>query len=73
MERTFQESTWNPPKVNDKSILKIINCQPDIQLGQFTEEELNVVLTKIKRRKAAGLNEIPSEVWKTRKFENVLL
>ena len=36
-------------------------------------EELDTVLTKIKNRKAAGLEKIPLEVWKTRKFDNILL
>ena len=36
-------------------------------------EELNIVLRKINNRKAAGLDEIPPEVWKTRKFNNILL
>ena len=27
----------------------------------------------MKNRKAAGLNEIPPEVWKTRKFDDILL
>ena len=31
------------------------------------------VLRKIKNRKAAGLDEIPPEVWKTRQFHDVLL
>ena len=30
-------------------------------VGQFTQEELNVVITKIKSMKAAGLDEIPPE------------
>ena len=46
-----------------------INNQLDIELGQFTQE-LNLVLRKIKNRKAAGLDEIPPEVWKTRKFDD---
>ena len=33
----------------------------DIKLGLFTQE-LNMVLRKIKNRKAAGLNKIPPEV-----------
>ena len=45
----------------------------DIKVGQFMQEELNSVLKKIKNRKAAGLNEIPLEVWKTRKFDDILL
>ena len=41
-----------------------------IKLEQFTQEE---VLTKINNRKAAGLDEIPPVVWKTRKFDDILL
>ena len=37
------------------------------------QEELNSVLRKIKNRKAAGLDEIAPEVWKTREFNNILL
>ena len=37
------------------------------------QEELNVVSTKIKNRKAACLDEILPEVWKTRKFDSILL
>ena len=40
-------------------------------MRQFRQEELDVVLTK--NRKAADLNEIPPEVWKTRKFDDILL
>ena len=54
----FQNLLGNSPKVTDKSITEIINSRLDIQLGQFTQE-LNVVLTKPKRRKTAGLDEIP--------------
>ena len=44
-----------------------------IKLGPFTIEELYSVLRKIKNRKAAGLDEIPPEVWKTRQFDDILL
>ena len=37
------------------------------------QEELDSVLRKIKNRKAAGLDEIPQEVCKTRQFDNILL
>ncbi len=40
----------------------------DIKLGPFDS-----VLRKIKNRKAAGLDEIPPEVWKTRQFDDILL
>ena len=45
----------------------------DIKLGLFTQEELDSVLRKIKTRKAAGLDEVPPEVWKTRQFDDILL
>ena len=51
----------------------IISKQLDIKLGLFTQEELNSVLRKLKNRKAAGLDEIPPKVWKTRQFDDILL
>ena len=62
----------NPPKITNKPIMKIINKQLDIKLEQFPQE-LYVILTKIKNRKAAGLDEMSPEVWKTRKFNDLLL
>ena len=66
VERTVQ-------KVFDKPISRIIDNQLDIKLRQITQEELDVVLTKFRSRKAAGLDEIPPEIWKTRKFDDLLL
>ena len=60
------------PKVTDQPIMKIIDNQLDIKLRQFAQEELDVVLKKIKNRKVARLNEISPEVWKTRKFKDIL-
>ena len=37
------------------------------------QEELDLVLRKIKNRKAEGLDEISPEVWKTREFDDILL
>ena len=54
-------------------IMRIISKQLDIKLGQFMQEELDAVQRKIKNRKAAGLNEILSEVWKIRQFDGILL
>ena len=36
-------------------------------------EELDSILMKIQDRKAAGLDEIPPEVWKTRELDDILL
>ena len=40
-EEHFKNLLWNFPEVTNKPIAKIINCQLDIKLRQFTEEELN--------------------------------
>ena len=49
----FKTLLGKSPKVT-----KIINNQLEIKLEQFTQEEFDAVLTKIKNRKAAGLDEI---------------
>ena len=72
-EQHFENLLGNPPKVTHEPITRIISKQLDIKLGLFTQEELDLVLRKIKNRKAAGLNEIPPEVWKTRQFDDILL
>ena len=71
METTFENLLGNPPKVTHKPISRIISKQLDIKLGQFTQE-LDSVQRKIKNRKAAGLDEILPEVWKTREFDDKL-
>ena len=45
----------------------------DIKLGPLTQEEFDSVLRKIKNRKAAGIDEIPPEIWKARQFDDILL
>ena len=69
----FENLLGKPPKVTHESITKIISNQLGIKLIQFTQKELDSVLRKIKNRKAAGLDKIPPEVWKTRKFDDILL
>ena len=69
----FENLLGNPPKITHEPITRIISKQLDIKLGQFTREELDSVLRKIKNRKAAGLDEIPPEVWKTKQFDDILL
>ena len=51
--------------------MNLISNPLDIKLGQF-RQELDVVLRRIKNRKARGFDEIPPEVWKTRKFDDIL-
>ena len=45
----------------------------DIKLGPFSQKEPDSVLRKINNRKAAGLDEIPPEEWKTGQFDDILL
>ena len=71
-KQDFENLLENPPKVMNEPITRIISKQLDIKLGPFTKERLNLVLRKIKNRKAAGLDEIPPEVWKTRQFDDIL-
>ena len=68
----FVNLLGNPPRVTHEPITRIITKKSDITLGQFTQE-LDSVLRKIKNREAAGLDEIPPEVWKTRQFDHILL
>ena len=58
----FENLLGKHPKVADEPATKIICNQLDIKLGQFTQEQLDVILRKIKNRKIAGLDEIPPEV-----------
>ena len=72
-KQQFKNLLGSPPKITDEPITRIISKQLDIKLGPFTKEELDSVLKKTKNRKAAGLDEIPPEVWKTRLFDDILL
>ena len=69
----FENILGKPPKVTHKSITRIISKQLDIKQGLFAQEELDSVLKKIKNKKAAGLDEISPEVWKTTQFDDILL
>ena len=61
LKEHFKKLIGKSPKVTEEPLMKIINNQLDIKLGQFIQEEL-VVLSKIKNRKTAGLDEIPLQV-----------
>ena len=63
----------SPLKVMHEPNTRIISKQLDIKLGPFTQGKLDSVLRKIKDKKAAGLDDIPPEVWKTRQFDDILL
>ena len=69
----FENLLGNPLKITHEPITRIISKKLDIKLGPFTQEELDSFLRKIKNSKAAGLDEIPPEVWKTRQYDDILL
>ena len=69
----WAEGRAPPSEIIDKPIKNIISSQLDIKLGQIMEEELDAVLIKTKSRKAAALDKISPEVWKTKKFDDILL
>ena len=50
-----------------------MNCQVVIRLGEFAKEVFDMVWKKFKSRKVNKHDTITSEVWKTRKFDNLLL
>ena len=68
----FENLLGDPPKVTHEPFTRIISKQMEIKLRPFTQGEPDLVLRKIKNRKAAGLDEIPPEVWKTRQFDDIL-
>ena len=69
----FENLPGNPPKFLHEPFTRVIIQQLDIKLGPFTQEELDPVHRKNKNRITAGLDEVPPEVWKTRKFDDILL
>ena len=44
-----------------------------LELGNFLDAEINEVIKKTKNKKAAGLDNIPREVWKTQVFNDILI
>ena len=72
-KKHFENLLGNPSKVTNEPITRIISKQLDVRLGPFNKEILDSVLRKIKNRKAAGLDEIPSKVWKNIQFDDILL
>ena len=61
------------PIVSDSTIEKFIEYELEIKTRPFNELELDLVLKKVKNKKAAVLDGTPPEVWKTGKFNEHLL
>ena len=68
-QRIYSETLRKLQWTNHENLSKTV----DIKLGPFTQEELDLILRKIKNRKVAGLHELPPEVWKTKQLDDILL
>ena len=69
----FQNLLGKSPIVADSTIEKVIEPELEIKTGRFNELELDLVLKKLKNKRAAGLDGIPPKVWKTGEFSDLLL
>ena len=70
----FQNLLGKSPILSDSTIEKVVKYDLKIKTGHFNELELDLVLKKLKNKKAAGLDGIPPEVSKkTGKLNDLLL
>ena len=71
----FSALLGSPPIASnrDEEIEHIVETTLPTETGAFTNDELQKVLQKMSNGKATGINEIPAEVWKTGRFNNILL
>ena len=69
----FEGLLGSSPDVNDAPIRRTINYELPIKKGPFSIDELQKALKSTKNGKAAGLDGIPPEVWKTGNFNEFLL
>ena len=69
----FSNLLGQPPNIIDKPIIKVIDEELPIKIGNFTMSELQKALQSLPNRKACGLDDIPGEVWKTDAMREELL
>ena len=69
----FQNLLGKSPIVSDSTIEKVVEHDLEIKIRPFNELELDLVLKKLPNKKATGLDRISPEVWKTGKFNDLLL
>ena len=58
----FQNLLGNSPIVSDKTIEKVIEHELEIKTWPFNKLELDLILNKLKNKKAAGLDGVSPEV-----------
>ena len=69
----FQNLLGKSPIVSDSTIEKVIKHELEITTGPFNELKQDLVLKKLKNKRAAKLDGIRLKVWKTGKFNDLLL
>ena len=68
----FKDLLGKPPESKTSTITNISNLL-NIETEIFTKYELEKAIKSIKNGKACGLDEIPVEIWKIPKFQEILL
>ena len=68
----FQNLLGKSPIVSNSTIEKVVQHELEIKTGPINELEVHLVLKKLKNKKAARLDGIPPEIWKTGKFNDLL-
>lgn len=68
----FKNLLGQPPVIDDHPVEKVFDTLP-VETNDFTEDELVKAIHSLKNNKAAGLDGIPAEVWKTSCLNKELL
>ena len=71
----FKNLLGQPPSITNENeeIVKIVDQDLPIPTGDFTQEELEIVLKQLPSGKSTGLDGIPAEVWKLNQLHPILL
>ena len=69
----FQNLLGQPPDIIDEPTVQIVNQELHINTNNFSIVELNTCIKSLSNNKAAGLEEVPAEVWKNSSLKEPLL
>ena len=69
----FENLLGQPPVISEQEIIRLVEGTLPINTEDFTKEELLKCIKSFKKGKAAGLDDIPVEVWKTEALIEPLL
>ena len=69
----FENLLGKPPVISEQESIRVVEGTLPINTEDFTKEELLTCIKSFKNGKAAGLDDIPVEVWKTEALTEPLL